>query len=143
MSLAVGRFTLLLACSVFMILLHACSCCLSELEIINHPRVSLASLLGEEQTLSRTKRGGGWGFPSKTVGAELRTIPVEWWYNWGNYIPDTDAANFTQVLAGAGIAARPGSCDPCSPPPTRSGLNVLAGFRRGFCANDLWQLLWS
>ena len=143
MSLSVGRFRSLLACSVLLSLLHACSCCLSDVEIRNHPRVSLASLLGEEQSEEKTKRGGGWGFPSKTVGAELRAIPVQWWYNWGNYIPDTDAANYTQVPAVALPSSPSCHCDEQQASVKLPELCCFVGVRRGICANDLWQLLWS
>lgn len=72
-------------------------CCVSEADIENHPCASLASLLGED--LSTLKRGSGWGWPSKTVGAELKALPVAWWYDWGNYIPDESAQNHTKVIA--------------------------------------------
>lgn len=80
--------------------LHLGCCCLSKDEVKGHPHLSLASILGDNPSVAKAKRGGGWGFPSKTVGAELLTLPVEWWYNWGNYIPNADAANVTQVLLG-------------------------------------------
>ena len=73
-------------------------CCFSDDEVKSHPHLSLAALLGEEPSVAKAKRGGAWGFPSKTVGAELTSMPVEWWYNWGNYIPNADAAKLTQVI---------------------------------------------
>ncbi len=84
--------------ALVLVLVQSVYCCLSDAEIRSHPRVSLASLLDEEPSVAKAKRGGAWGFPSKTVGPELRAMPVDWWYNWGNYIPDVDAANITKVI---------------------------------------------
>ena len=52
------------------------------------------------QTLSKLgskKRGGGWGYTAPDVSGELEAMPVQWWYNWGNGIPDPAAQAVTAV----------------------------------------------
>ena len=43
------------------------------------------------------KRGGGWGYTAQNVSNELQAMPVQWWYNWGNGIPDPAAEATTAV----------------------------------------------
>ena len=64
----------------------------------------LSCVLAAEPLLSHTitklgpkKRGCGWGYTAQNVSAELEALPVQWWYNWGNGIPDPAAEAFTAV----------------------------------------------
>ena len=47
--------------------------------------------------LGPKKRGGGWGYTAQNVSAELEAMPVQWWYNWGNGIPDPAVHALTEV----------------------------------------------
>ena len=56
--------------------------------------------LSATQTISKLgpkKRGGGWGYTAQDVSGELEAMPVQWWYNWGNGIPDPAAQAVTAV----------------------------------------------
>ena len=63
--------------------------------------------LSTAQTISEVglkKRGGGWGYTAQDVAGELQAMPVRWWYNWGNGIPDPTAQAETAVRHLLGIA---------------------------------------
>lgn len=47
--------------------------------------------------LAPKKRGSGWGYTAQNVSNELQALPVSWWYNWGNGIPDAAAEATTAV----------------------------------------------
>ena len=47
--------------------------------------------------LGPKKRGGGWGYTAHNVSGELEAMPVRWWYNWGNGIPNPAAQALTAV----------------------------------------------
>ncbi len=73
--------------------LTQCSQCLFLLGV-------LAADLSAAQTVSNlgpNKRGGGWGYTAQDVSGELQAMPVQWWYNWGNGIPDPAAQAVTAV----------------------------------------------
>lgn len=47
------------------------------------------------------KRGGAWGYTAQDVSGELHALTVQWWYNWGNGIPDAAAEATTAVSLAA------------------------------------------
>ena len=69
--------------------------------------VLLAELLATESIpkLGPKKRGGGWGYTAQNVSGELEAMPVQWWYNWGNGIPDPAAQAVTEVTSSPPIYA--------------------------------------
>lgn len=59
-------------------------------------------------SLAPKKRGTGWGYTAQNVSSELQALPVSWWYNWGNGIPDaaaeaTAAVSFSVCLDHASL----------------------------------------
>ena len=57
--------------------------------------VALILLVGQTSSALQIvpKRGTGWGYNDQGVKAELKLLPLTWWYNWGNGIPDGIAAD--------------------------------------------------
>jgi hypothetical protein len=70
-----------------------CLCCLMLWVLLE---MHLASAQNSTSSAPK-KRGTGWGYTAQNVSSELQALPVSWWYNWGNGIPDADAKATTAV----------------------------------------------
>lgn len=99
--------------------------------------------LSTAQTISKLgpkKRGGGWGYTAQDVGGELQAMPVRWWYNWGNGIPDSAAQAVTAVRSSLGVAVEKAEVL-LSVGPVSKRLFLSTGKRDRLRSHDIWQLL--